>query len=475
MKLYFLSLLLLLTLFNCKNDGNNAADNYAYFGGEIINPNSDYVVLSKSDVVIDSIKLDAKNRFLYKVNDLDAGLYTFYHGGEIQMVLLEPKDSIIFRLNTLEFDESLVFTGEGDKKNNYLINEFLENEIQEKKVFKFCQLKPHVYQNRIDSLKAFKLEKLNAFKTKYPTSELFNRIAKANIDFSYYSSKEVYPFVHFDENKEAILKSLPNNFYNYRSSIDYNDAFFKDHYHYSSFLRYTINNLALKDHLKHSTDNEVFKRSSLCYNMDKLKITDSLVKDGVVKNDLLQYFTINYLSKNKDVENNDVILNAFLSKSTDQKNNTLVKHYVASLNNLKEGASFPSVKLVDYNNNEVEINSLITTPTVVCFWSNTFYNHFKESHYKLNELKTKYPEVKFIVINIDNYGIEKPKHALKENRFKFKDEYQFKTPEASIEALAIQPMTKTIVVDKHQKIVYNNTNIFSINFEEQLLGAINRK
>ena len=103
MKLHFLSLLVILTLFNCEKDGNNAEDNYAYFGGEIMNPNSDFVVILKSDVVVDTIKLDKRNRFLYKINNLKAGLYTFYHGGEVQMVLLEPKDSLLFRLNTLEF------------------------------------------------------------------------------------------------------------------------------------------------------------------------------------------------------------------------------------------------------------------------------------------------------------------------------------------------------------------------------------
>ena len=87
MKLHFLSLLVILTLFNCKKDGNNSEDNYAYLGGEIMNPNGDFVVLLKSDAVIDTIKLDNRNRFLYKINNLNEGLYTFYHGGEIQMVL----------------------------------------------------------------------------------------------------------------------------------------------------------------------------------------------------------------------------------------------------------------------------------------------------------------------------------------------------------------------------------------------------
>ncbi|WP_308993616.1 hypothetical protein QLS71_018140 [Mariniflexile litorale] len=473
MKLYFLGLLIVLTLFNCKKNGNNSEDNYAYLGGEIMNPNSDFVIISKSDVVIDTIKLDSKNRFLYKVTNLKEGLYTFYHGGEIQMVLLESTDSLHFRLNTLEFDESLVFTGKGDKKNNYLINEFLENEIQEKKIFKFCQLKPQVYENRVDSLKAFKSNKLKAFKTKYSPSPLFDKIAQANIDYNYYSSKEVYPFVHHGHNKAEILKSLPSNFYDYRKTINYNDGFFKEHNHYNSFLRYSVNNLALKEHLDHSND-DVFKRNSLCYNLDRLKLIDSLISNKTIKNELLYYFTANFLTKSTNTENNDAILSVYLSKSSDETAKNEIKRFATSLNNLKEGGQFPEIKIVDYKNTEFDINSLIKTPTVICFWSNTYYNHFKESHYKLNELKMKYPEVKFIVINIDDFGLDRPKASLKENRFKFKDEYQFKNPKESIEALAIQPMTKTIVIDKHQKIVYSNTNIFSINFEEQLLGAINR-
>ena len=473
MKLYFLSTLIILTLFNCKKDGNHTEDNYAYFGGEIMNPNNDFVVLSKSDELIDTIKLDSRNIFIYKINNLIAGLYTFRHGGEIQMVLLEPKDSLLFRLNTLEFDESLIFTGIGDKKNNYLINEFLENEIQEKKIYKFCQLNPEVYERRVDSLKTMKLDKFKEFKIKYDTSQLFQKIAQANIDYSYYSSKEVYPFVHHGNNKGDILKSLPSDFYDYRKKIDYNDEFFKDYYHYNSFLRYSINNLSLDDHLHHSNDDQ-FKRGSLCYNLDRLKLVDSLVKNIVIKNELLNYFTINYLSKSNNTENNDALLNSYLSKSSDEKNKTMMKHFASSLNNLKEGVDFPNIKLVDYNNAEFEINSLINAPTVVCFWSHAFYDHFKESHYKLNDLKTKYPEVRFIVINIDAYGSKIPKASLKENRFIFKDEYQFKNPEESIKVLAIQPMTKTILIDKHQKIVNSNTNIFSINFEEQLLGTINR-
>jgi hypothetical protein len=474
MKLHILGLLIILTLLNCKKDSNTTEDNYAYFGGEIMNPNNDFIVLSKSNVVIDSIKLDSRNRFLYKINNLEDGLYTFYHGGEIQMVLLEAKDSLLFRLNTLEFDESLVFTGEGANKNNYLINEFLENEIQEKKVFKYCQLNPDVYEKRVDSLKVMKLSNLRNFKSKTNTSPLFEKIAEANINFNYYSNKEVYPFVHFHGDKADILKSLPSNFYDYRKEVNYNDDFFRDYYNYNSFLRYTINNLSLKNHLNHNNANVSFKRNSLCYNLDRLKLIDSLVINNSIKNELLNQFTANYISKSTNTEENNAVLNYYLSKSSDEKGKIMMKRLARSLNNLKEGANFPNVKIVDYNNSEFEINDLIKTPTVICFWSDIYYDHFKESHYKIKELKSKYPEVKFMFINIDENGLDKTKASLRKNRFFLEDEYMFKNPKESKEVLAIQPMTKTIIIDKDHKIINSNTNIFSNIFEEQLLGAVSR-
>ena len=159
MKLFFQYILIALIVFGCKTE----KDNYAYIGGEIINPSTNFVVISKSDSILESIKLDDNNRFLYKIDNLKSGIYTFRHGGEIQMVLLEPNDSIIFRLNTLDFDESLVFTGVGDKKNNYLINDFLQNEIEQKEVFKFCQLEPESFQHKVDSIKVEKNLKLKTF------------------------------------------------------------------------------------------------------------------------------------------------------------------------------------------------------------------------------------------------------------------------------------------------------------------------
>lgn len=477
MKFYYLIALITFTIFGCKDDVKKTADDFTYLGGEIIAPINDVVVLSNSDRVIDTLKLNSKNRFLYKFEDFEPGIYSFSlqadDGLEFQMVLLEPNDSIMLRLNTTDFDESLVYTGIGAKKNNYLINEFLQNEIEEKRIYKYCRLNPEDFENKIDSLKALKLKKLNAFKSKYITSELFDKLAVANIDYNYYNSKEIYPIFHYRNNKSSILESLPENFYSYRKNINYNDDFLKDHYNYKNFLTNNFNNLAIKTHIEHG-NNKPFNRWSLCYNLDRLVLIDSLILNPETKDNLLYQYAINYLSKSKNFENNDAILNFYLKKSTNEENKEFIRSYAASINNLKVGEKLPKVTIVNYRSEVLDINSLINSPTVISFWSHKHYDHFKESHYKIKELKLKYPEVKFIAINVDECGLKTSSKSLKANQFTFNNEYQFKNPEQSIKTLAIKPMTKTIIIDKYKRIVNSNSNLFSLNFEEQLLGLINR-
>ena len=266
---------------------------------------------------------------------------------------------------------------------------------------------------------------------------------------------------------------MPDNFYSYRKNVDYNDDVLKGYYNYNNFLANNFNNIAIKKHIEHS-NNEPFNRWSLCYNLDRLKLIDSLIVNTEAKDNFLYQYTFNYLNKSKNAENNQAILNFYLSKSTNAKNKESINSFATSISNLRAGDKLPNISILDYNNAMLNINTLINSHTVISFWSHKHYNHFKESHYKINELKVKYPEIKFITINVDECGLKTAKNSLKVNHFAFNNEYQFSDPENSIKALAIQPMTKTIIIDKYKRIVNSNTNIFSLNFEEQLLGLINR-
>ena len=72
--------------------------------------------MQDNDKAIDTLFLDENNRFHHIIENLNSGLHSFYHAGEEQFMVLEANDSVMLRLNTLDFDESLVFSGKGAKK-----------------------------------------------------------------------------------------------------------------------------------------------------------------------------------------------------------------------------------------------------------------------------------------------------------------------------------------------------------------------
>ena len=120
-----------------------------YFGGKIINPKSDNVVLYKNEIAIDTFFLDKNNSFLGEIPTLHEGLYNFKHGNEKQYIYLNPKDSLLIRLNTWNFDETLVFSGIGAERNNLLIDSFLESENDKKVFLSDYDLPPSEFNSKI--------------------------------------------------------------------------------------------------------------------------------------------------------------------------------------------------------------------------------------------------------------------------------------------------------------------------------------
>ena len=121
-KIKLLSLYIFTFIFcSCVNK-NNDGEFVAYFGGEIVNPNNPYVLFCKDNIVIDSLKLDSNNRFFIKFDSLAPGMYSFKHEPEYQYVYFDKNDSIMVRVNSRDFDNSVAFCGRGDLKNTFLMD-----------------------------------------------------------------------------------------------------------------------------------------------------------------------------------------------------------------------------------------------------------------------------------------------------------------------------------------------------------------
>ena len=467
MRLHISVLLLLTTLSSCKNVQKDK-DDYAYFGGEIINPSNDYVLLYDTKEVVDTLYLDHNNRFMEKINDVVPGLYTFVHGGEYQWILLEPKDSILLRLNTIDFDESLVFTGKGARENNYLVKTFLENEAENRKFRLLCQMEPEKFEQVLDSSRDKKLNELHEFLNQNDYSDLFQSIAKNSINYNYYANKEMYPFGYYGYGNLIHHNDLPDGFYDFRKDVDYNIQTLSDFYTYNQFLYSHFNNLALQKFYETATHHDTFDSKSVVYNLEKLTLIDTLVSNETIKNNLLKLTTRNFISMCEDSLEVQQVLRSFLQKTSNEKDKAMMNSYAFSVKGLKRGKPVPKLALINYEDQTVALDSIIKKPTVIYFWSSMLPAQMRNSHLKVSQLRNKFPNIDFIGININDDDNTHWKNILDEHKFPVTNEFQFKNPNEAQEALAINSVNKSILVSKDSKIINANALLFTSEFEDQL-------
>ncbi|MDO9595661.1 MAG: hypothetical protein Q7J19_11765, partial [Lutibacter sp.] len=183
MKYIIVGILVFLTM-GCKKIQEQGV---TYFGGQIINPETNFVLFLKDEKVLDTLLLDENNRFLKKIPSLQEGLYTFKHGNEFQYVYLAPSDSVLVRLNTWDFDQSLVFSGKGSAKNEFLINLFLQNEKEENMMYQNFDLNEQDFHAKIDSLSKDRFAIYNDFfSNEGQVSKGFKKLANTAIYFPLY-------------------------------------------------------------------------------------------------------------------------------------------------------------------------------------------------------------------------------------------------------------------------------------------------
>ena len=177
----YLFLLFLVLIYAC--DGKDTAVTSTYLAGEIVNPTSGQVILYKGEEAVDTAELNADNRFEIHLDSVKEGLYHFFHRPEMQYVYLSPGDSLQIRLNTVAFDESLVFSGEGEDINNFLINLFLNAEKEENVIREsYIRLEPEVFSTKLDSLKDQKMAELEALREESDISDNAYRMARSSIE-----------------------------------------------------------------------------------------------------------------------------------------------------------------------------------------------------------------------------------------------------------------------------------------------------
>ena len=453
--------LLVLSLISCERSFDD--DNYeAYLGGEIINPQNNFVLFLKDDKIIDTIFLDKNNRFLHKFDSLTPGLYTFKHLPEYQYIYFDKNDSLMVRLNSLDFDNSIAFCGRGDEKNNFLIDLYLKNEQDRATLYEVLDRDAQSFIKNIDS--TYKIRKTEYLKRKVEIgwSEGFDAVAKAGIDFNHYYKKELYPYAHKYKTGKDISKILPKDFYDYRKNIEYNNSEFTN---FSPFIKYV--NIMLSN-VSHDKSNGAFDEMSLENNIVKLSIADTLIKNQKTKNSVLNSIAYMYLLEDQNMYNNKTFIDKYLSLSTDKEQQKEVKEIYNSVKNLNIGNELPSIKLIDKDLKPVSLKELTANKeTVVFFWTSRADSHLKSVHKKVKELKKKYSEVNFIAINVDDTN-ENWTKAININNLSDITEIKSTNFQEIKKKWVITKIHRTIILDENGNIKKGFANLFDVNFEKDL-------
>lgn len=457
-----LSIVTLSTLSSCKKVFEE--DNYvAYFGGEIVNPQNNFILFLKDNEVIDTIYLDSKNRFLHKFDSLAPGLYTFKHLPEYQYVYFDKNDSLMVRLNTRDFDNSIAFCGRGDEKNNYLIESYLKNENDRSYLYDILDEDVEVFIQKIDSSLQLRQKDYNKNKSEIQWSESFDKVAIAELNCNYFYKKELYPYVHQYRTGEKIQKLLPDNFYDYRKNIDFNNSELTN---YSPFIKF-VN--AMLNNITHNTNEGVYNEMSLENNIHKLNIADTLIKNSQTKNVILNNIAYMYLLEDQNMFNNKKFIDRYLELSTDKKQQEEVSKISNAIQNLKAGSSIPNIKLITTNNEVVTIKSTINNKeTIVFFWTSHAESHLKAVHQKVIKLKKEFPNLNFVAVNINDTNENWIKSLNKHNLQKqtpFVTQLKATDFEGIKRDWVITKVHRTMILNPDGTIKNAFVNLFDMNFK----------
>jgi hypothetical protein len=433
----------------------------AYFGGEIENPKNNFVVFMKNDKVVDTFYLDENNRFFHKFDSLTPGLYSFKHDPEYQYVFFDKNDSLMIRLNSNDFDNSLMFCGRGDEKNNFMMELYLKDMKLKNDLFDVYEQPEKVFSKYIDSSNQNIKNLYNKRKAFINWSEEFDEVAKTNILLNYAYKKEVFPIVHEFKTGENIKTNLPKSYYNYRKKIDVNQD---NLLYYSPFINYMtsmLNNIVLTKSKGNLDD------MSLENNIKKLEIVDTLIKNKHVKNLVVNNIANMYLLSDQCSINNGKFFSLYSKMVSNENMKAKVMKTASNIQKLRNNNVLPEISVLDTNNKRVVINDLITKKTIIYFWTKQSDSHSFYSHKKVDELKAKYPDIQFIAININNTQEDWLKEI---NAKKYSNSIELRA--IDFEELqnkwVINKVYRTLIINKNGTINNAFVSLFDANFESYL-------
>ncbi|TCI85421.1 hypothetical protein [Tenacibaculum sp. M341] len=382
---FFISILLI----GCNSKENKKL---TYFGGKIINPKDSFVLLfDHNDEIVDSIAIEKNHTFMGKLENIHSGLYYFKHGAELQYVFLEPKDSLLIRLNTWDFDESLVFSGTNADRNNLLVESFLSNEEEQRNFYKYYNLPAKEFKHKVDSLEQTKKDFIEEYKlnnTDY--SEKFIDILNVALHYPLYTKIESFII---DNSLKDQPEQIDSSFVEHRNTASINN---------SQLMFYTPYREYVYNHLYSDIYKKKIEDDSDEFTIALLNAINEKIDSEKLKNKLLKETTIRHFYNKKSCSINKKAFDTFISSSTNEKDKEEISLLVKDVKGIKKHKRIPNFSVTAPDGAIENINSVIKHKNAVIYFRNKQYSSDSWVASRMNYLINNNPNIEFLVININN-------------------------------------------------------------------------
>ncbi len=426
-----------------------------YFGGKIINPKSDFVLLYKQDILIDSLFLDKDDKFAGKYKDFKEDFYLFKHGDEFQHVYIQSQDSLLIRLNTWYFDETLVYSGQGADKNNILIDWFLESEKENNNINinNYYRLTPTLFKSKMDSLLELRKQKIERFKSKNENlPERYLNILDIVVNYPIYTRHEAYPRRNRYYNKTEDYPKTDKDFYDFREKINLNSDSLKHLGQYSNYIAYRLYN---------TVNSEGLSSSSKGFSEALLNTIDENITNEKLKNIFLFEMLVKDFLDRSSCGLDKKSFHKYFKLSSNIENKKQVQRIINDIKNLHGGETLMNFEITDYLKTKRSIKKITKTKnSVICFW-NPKYTTYPRLKKRISYLIKTFPKVNFILVKISDI------HTDYVHGIDIKNQYYLE-PSSKANLFLTSKLPRVILVNKKGTIVNGYAYIYSPYFNKQV-------
>jgi len=448
--------IVILFLNSCKEEVN---DNSIFFGGQIINPTSNYLILHKNNTTIDCLLLDSKNRFKRSFNNLTPGIYKLEHIPEYQTIFLEPGDSLWVRVNAAEFKQSIVFSGRGSSKNNFLMDMEINIENENNFLSSKYSLESNLFSKIIDSLVLQKKNQWKLMDSINKLTQFAQKVTMASYVYPYGTRRERYALLrgtNWNTSKDSV-------YFNYRQFLNLEET---DLAFFDPYIDYALNFLNEKS-LDSSNYYFQIKQKTL-FNIKRLQVLENKIKGRELKNNLARAIAYDEILNFDNHSEHDNFLQYYFAVNSNTKFLGEVLNLHNDIKKMYTGSSLPEIPIQNSQLDTVSSNILFNKKsTVIYFWSQSQMNHYRETLKIIEEIKIDKPEYRYVGISIQplNKMALEVNEILKQN---VDDQFAIINFKNASKKWIITLLNKAIVIDNNGKIINGFANVFDSSFVNEL-------